>query len=99
MYIDTTESRRSNHDNQTDSNTHDPNNSWLANQTESGEYNSKSEVINDLIRIARRKEENIDSIRAGLVQAEESIEKHGYSNKSVNQIWGEAEAQHKANNG
>ena len=53
------------------------NDNWLATQTENGEYSSKSEVINDLIRSARRNE----AIRAGLIKAEQSIEQHGYSDK------------------
>ncbi|MGS2724340.1 ribbon-helix-helix domain-containing protein [Porticoccus sp. GXU_MW_L64] len=76
-----------------------PNNSWLAAQTESGEYSSKSEAINDLIRRARRNEGELAAIRAGLLQAEESIARYGYSKKSVSQIWEEAKEQHKADDG
>lgn len=57
------------------------NDSWLTAQTESGEFNSKSEVINDLIRQARRHE----AIRKGLEKAEQSIEQHGYSDKTAEQ--------------
>ena len=45
-----------------------PNNDWLTGQVESGEYASKSEVVNDLIRRARE----IEAVRARLVAAEQS---------------------------
>ena len=49
-----------------------PNDEWLKAQVESQEYSSKSEVINDLIRKARQKQEEIEWIRAKLVEAEKS---------------------------
>jgi antitoxin ParD1/3/4 len=45
-----------------------PNDEWLKSQVDSEEYSSKSEVINDLIRKARE----IETIRARLIQAEQS---------------------------
>lgn len=48
------------------------NNNWLSAQIESQEYRSKSEVVNDLIRQARAKEEQLNIIRAKLIQAEKS---------------------------
>ena len=45
-----------------------PNDQWLRDQVESEEYNSKSEVVNDLIRKVRE----IDVIRARLIAAEQS---------------------------
>lgn len=50
----------------------EPNAEWLAAQIESKEYSSKSEIVNDLIRQARRHEEEIELIRAELVKGEES---------------------------
>ena len=50
----------------------EPNAEWLAAQIESKEYSSKSEVVNDLIRQARRHEEEIALIRAELLKGEES---------------------------
>jgi antitoxin ParD1/3/4 len=65
----------------------EPNSEWLKFQVESQEYSSHSEVINDLIR-QRRKEEEADLIRtrALLVQAEQRIEKEGYSKLSIEDI-------------
>ncbi len=45
-----------------------PNNEWLKAQVDSEEYTSKSDVVNDLIRKAR----DIETIRARLIQAEQS---------------------------
>ena len=49
-----------------------PNDEWLKSQVEKGEYSSKSELINDLIRQARKQQVQIDWIRAKLDRAEES---------------------------
>ncbi len=45
-----------------------PNDEWLKAQVDSEEYTSKSDVVNDLIRKARE----IETIRARLIQAEQS---------------------------
>ena len=50
----------------------EPNNNWLSAQIEAQEYRSKSELINDLIRQARAKEDQLNIIRAKLIQAEKS---------------------------
>ena len=50
----------------------EPNNTWLSAQIESQEYKSKSEVVNDLIRQARAREDRLNIIRAQLIQAEKS---------------------------
>ena len=49
-----------------------PNNDWLKASVESQEFTSKSEVINDLIRKARREQQEIEYIRARLVEGEQS---------------------------
>ena len=49
-----------------------PNDEWLKNQVESKEYSSKSELINDLIRQARKQQVEIDWIRTKLETAENS---------------------------
>ncbi len=49
-----------------------PNDSWLSALVESKEYNSKSEIINELIRKARAQRGELESIRAQLVKAESS---------------------------
>ena len=48
------------------------NDDWLKNQVENNEYSSKSELVNDLIRQARKQQVQIDWIRAKLEKAENS---------------------------
>jgi antitoxin ParD1/3/4 len=55
-----------------------PNDAWLKAQVDSQEYSSKSDVVNDLIRKARE----IETIRARLIQAEQS----GFINQSGAEI-------------
>lgn len=49
-----------------------PNDEWLKAQLANEEYSSKSEVVNDLIRQARKREEAVNHIRNQLIMAEES---------------------------
>ena len=55
-----------------------PNDECLKAQVESNEYSSKSELVNDLIRQARKQQIQIDWIRAKLEKAENS----GFTNNS-----------------
>lgn len=50
----------------------EPNDKWLKEQVESQEYSSKSELVNDLIRQARKQQKEIDWIRAKIDKAESS---------------------------
>ena len=50
----------------------EPNDEWLTSQVESREFSSKSEVVNDLIRQARRKQQRDEWIRAQLIKGEQS---------------------------
>ncbi|NOQ36747.1 MAG: CopG family transcriptional regulator [Methylococcaceae bacterium] len=59
-----------------------PNNNWLKAQVESEEYCSKSEVVNDLIRKARARQDEVDLIRAKLIKSEQS----GFSDRSRGDI-------------
>jgi len=59
-----------------------PNDDWLKTQVESKEYSSKSELINDLVRQARKQQLQIDWIRTKL----ESAENSGFTNDSKEQI-------------
>ena len=59
-----------------------PNDEWLKSQVEKEEYSSKSELVNDLIRQARKQQVQIDWIRA---KAEIS-EKSGFTKDSKEQI-------------
>lgn len=59
-----------------------PNDEWLKSQVESGEYSSKSELVNDLIRQARKQRAEIDWIKAKLEEAEKS----GFTTDSKEEI-------------
>ncbi|MGW8124139.1 ribbon-helix-helix domain-containing protein [Roseivirga echinicomitans] len=49
-----------------------PNDEWLNAQVDNKEYASKSELVNDLIRQARKQQRQIDWISAKLSEAEDS---------------------------
>ena len=60
----------------------EPNDEWLKSQVENNEYSSKSELVNDLIRQARRQQKQIDWIRLKL----ESAENSGFTSSSKEDI-------------
>ncbi|MCK5906975.1 MAG: type II toxin-antitoxin system ParD family antitoxin [Flavobacteriales bacterium] len=60
----------------------EPNEDWLKSQMESNEYSSKSELVNDLIRQARKQQVQINWIKAKLERAEKS----GFTNDSKAEI-------------
>ena len=59
-----------------------PNEEWIQGQISSGEFSSRSEVVNDLIRRARAAE----MIRHRLIAAEQSVERHGWVDKSPEEM-------------
>jgi len=59
-----------------------PNDEWLKNQVDNSEYSSKRELVNDLIRQARKQQVQIDWIRAKLEKAENG----GFADDSKEQI-------------
>ena len=59
-----------------------PNDNWLKSQVESKEYSSKSELVNDLIRQARKQQRQIDWISVKLKKAEAG----GFTAESKEQI-------------
>ena len=59
-----------------------PNDEWLKTQVDSKEYSSKSELVNDLVRQARKQQCQIDWISSKL----ESAENSGFTNDSKEQI-------------
>lgn len=63
-----------------------PNEEWLKAQVDSQEYSSKSELVNDLIRQARKQQAKIDWLAAKL----ESAEKSGFTNDSKEEILAES---------
>lgn len=60
----------------------EPNDEWLKEQIASKEYASKSELVNDLIRQARKQQKEVDWIRMKLEKAEQS----GFTTDSRAQI-------------
>ena len=65
-----------------------PNDEWLKSQVENEEYSSKSELINDLIRQARKQQVQIDWIRTKLDKSEKS----GFTDDSKDQILKESKS-------
>ncbi len=59
-----------------------PNDEWLKAQVDKKEYSSKSELVNDLIRQARKQQVQINWIRAKLEKAENG----GFTSESKNEI-------------
>jgi len=59
-----------------------PNDEWLKRQVDEKEYSSKSELVNDLIRQARKQQIQIDWIRAKIEEAEKS----GFTSDSKQEI-------------
>lgn len=60
----------------------EPNDLWLTSQITSQEYSSKSELVNDLIRKARREQEELEFIRAKLIEGE----KGGFTTQTKEEI-------------
>ncbi|MFT7073703.1 MULTISPECIES: type II toxin-antitoxin system ParD family antitoxin [Flavobacteriaceae] len=60
----------------------EPNDEWLKAQVNKNEYSSKSELVNDLIRQARKQQIQIDWVRAKLDKAEKS----GFTSDNKNEI-------------
>lgn len=65
-----------------------PNDEWLKTQVESNEYASKSELVNDLIRQARKQQTQIDLIRQKLEKAEKS----GFTTESKTELLNQSKA-------
>ncbi|HAH23137.1 MAG TPA: CopG family transcriptional regulator [Prolixibacteraceae bacterium] len=59
-----------------------PNDEWLKAQIDNEEYSSKSELVNDLIRQARKQHAQIDWLRAKLEKSERS----GFKDDTKEQI-------------
>ena len=59
-----------------------PNDNWLNSLIESEEYRSKSEIVNDIIRRARERNNEIEMILARLIKSENS----GFITQTVEEI-------------
>lgn len=66
----------------------EPNDAWLKEQLDSKEYSSKSELVNDLIRQARKQQAEVDWLRAKLAKAEAS----GFTTDSKEEILAQSKA-------
>lgn len=66
----------------------EPNDEWLKAQIDKKEYSSKSELVNDLIRQARKQQIQIDWINAKLEKAEQS----GFTSDSKEDILKQSKA-------
>lgn len=66
----------------------EPNDEWLKDQVDKKEYASKSELVNDLIRQARKQQVQIDWIRAKIDKAENS----GFTEDGKEQILAQSKA-------
>jgi len=66
----------------------EPNDKWLKDQVNGKEYSSKSELVNDLIRQARKQQIQIDWLKAKLEKAEQS----GFTNDSKESILAKSKA-------
>lgn len=53
--------------------------SWIQSQMATGNYGTDSELIREALREKQMRTAEIDIIRAKLIQAEDSVEKYGYS--------------------
>ena len=60
---------------------------WVKGQIKAGKYGNDSEYFRDLIRQDQNRETGLDALRALLVEGETS----GISDRSVTEIWDEAE--------
>ena len=65
-----------------------PNDDWLKSIVSSQEYSSKSEIVNDLIRQARKQQTQIDWIKSKLEKAEKS----GFTKLTKSQILKESKS-------
>ena len=68
---------------------------WIRSQIESGEYGSDSEYLRDLIR---RDQEQNAQFRALKQAIQDGLQSH-VGEKTLNQIWAEAEQRHRAQHG
>jgi antitoxin ParD1/3/4 len=65
-----------------------PNDEWLKSQVDKEEYSSKSELVNDLIRQARRQQAKVDWLKTKLEKAEQG----GFTTDSKEQILQQAKS-------
>ncbi|MFP6742643.1 MAG: type II toxin-antitoxin system ParD family antitoxin [Alphaproteobacteria bacterium] len=70
-------------------------NDWVKGRIETGKYGNDSEYIRDLIRQDQNSQDGLERLRALLVEGEQN----GVSDRSVTDIWNEAESRHSKDDG
>ena len=68
---------------------------WIKAQIAAGEYTNDSEYIRDLVRRDQEQNAKFRALKAAIQEGLDS----GISNKTVRDIWEEAEARYRAKNG
>jgi antitoxin ParD1/3/4 len=72
----------------------DKQDAWIKAQIASGDYTNDSEYFRDLIRRDQEQNAKFRALRAAIAEGQES----GVSDRSIDQIWEEAETRHRARN-
>lgn len=67
---------------------------WIKEQIEKGDYTNDSEYLRDLVRRDQANQQNLEELRAAIQEGLDS----GISDKTVEQIWKEAEERHAKEN-
>ena len=68
---------------------------WIKSRIAAGEYTNDSEYIRDLVRRDQEQNAKFRALKAAIQEGLDS----GISDKSLRDIWGEAEEQYNAKNG
>ena len=68
---------------------------WIKAQIAAGEYTNDSEYIRDLVRRDQEQNAKFRALKAAIQEGLDS----GISNKTVRDVWEEAEARYRAKNG
>ena len=67
---------------------------WIKEQIEKGDYTNDSEYLRDLFRRDQAKQQNLEELRAAIQEGLDSA----ISDKTLEQIWKEAEERHAKQN-
>lgn len=67
---------------------------WIKEQIERGDYTNDSEYLRDLVRRDQANQQKLEELRAAIQEGLDS----GISDKTVEQIWKEAEERHAKEN-
>jgi len=67
---------------------------WIKQQIEKGDYTNDSEYLRDLVRRDQADQQKLDELRSALQEGLDS----GISDKTVDDIWREAEERHAKEN-